>query len=265
VSSHKETGASSFEARYSALYEGRWPSLRTALLEERLPDPYAEGLASPYYLDRASVWAAQSLDLSGRERILDMCAAPGGKSLVLASRMGEAARLTCNERSGERRARLVRVLDEHLGPGLRQRVLVLGQDAATLCRREREAYDAILLDAPCSSEAHVLRSPAHLAKWSPARIKSLAMAQWALLSSAVRLLAPGGSLVYSTCALSPEENESQIDRLLRRYGDSLRAEPPLALGGIEGEPRGQGALVLPDRSGYGPLFVARLRLVSALM
>jgi 16S rRNA (cytosine1407-C5)-methyltransferase len=248
-----------FEAYYAAVYGNRWKDLRESLLGENDPVPYGEGLVKPYMLDRASVLAAQSLDLSVEGPILDACAAPGGKTLVIASRMGERSSLLANELSGERRRRLAKVLDKHLPPELRGRVRVAGFDAAAAGGRasERGRFAAVLLDAPCSSERHVLGSEKAMAAWTPARPRFLAKRQWALLSSAFLLLRGGGSLVYATCALSPEENDAVVSRLLEKYGDQVLLEGP---GFSEGEPTQHGRLILPDRSrGMGPMYVARIR------
>jgi 16S rRNA (cytosine1407-C5)-methyltransferase len=252
-----------FESYYAAVYGKRWKDLRESLLGERDSVPYSTGLVKPYMLDRASALAALSLDISAEGPILDACAAPGGKTLVIASRMGGRSTLLANELSGERRRRLAKVLDEHLPPELRGRVRVAGFDAAAAGGRpsERGRFAAILLDAPCSSERHVLGSEKALAEWTPARPRVLAKRQWALLSSAFLLLQSGGSLVYATCALSPEENDAVVSRLLEKYGaEALTEEPAFS----EGEPTQHGRLILPDRSGgMGPMYVARLRKAAA--
>jgi 16S rRNA (cytosine1407-C5)-methyltransferase len=248
-----------FEAYYRQRYGLRWEALRTSLLAGGPAFSYTRGLKAPYQLDWASVLAAQSLRPGEEGIILDACAAPGGKSLVIASRMGTALTLLANEPSGERRRRLIRVLDEHLEPDLRARVHVSGFDAAALGGRkgEHERFAAILLDAPCSSEGHVLQNEAALAKWTPARPRFLAARQWALLSGAFLLLRPGGSLVYATCALSPEENDGVAARLLKKYGGQAIPDPPDF---PEGEPTALGRIILPDQAGgSGPIYVARFR------
>jgi 16S rRNA (cytosine1407-C5)-methyltransferase len=229
-------------------------------------------LKAPYFLDYASVLAARSLRLPGGTGyggtddgteggsggiILDACAAPGGKSLVLAAALPEGLRLLSNELSGDRRRRLAEVLDGRLDEKKRARVTVSGFDAAAQGRRksERGRFAGILLDAPCSSEAHVLKDPKALAAWTPARPRFLARRQWALLSSAFLLLKAGGSLVYATCALTPEENDGVARRLFEKYRDEAALDPPDF---SEGEATEFGRLILPDRSGgYGPLYVAR--------
>jgi len=248
-----------FEDYYREIWGSRWPSLRESLLSPAASIPYGEGLAKPYLMDRGSVLAAASLRLPAAGIILDACAAPGGKSLVLASRMAADAALLANELSAERRRRLVNVLDEYLGAEKRRQVTVCGFDAGKQGGRKSEwnRFDAILLDAPCSSERHVIQSPKALAEWTIARPRSLARRQWALLSAAFLLLKPGGSLVYATCALTPEENDGPVARLLNKYAGEIALDAPDFR---EGEKTAYGSLILPDTAdGMGPMYVARFR------
>ena len=248
----RESGPGAFAARYRAIFGERWNALESSLSEPGASRTFrvAEG-AEPYFLDEASIAVAELLPLDGGE-ILDACAAPGGKTLVLASRMPTGARIVANELSSDRRRRLSDVLDRHLPSELRERVRVSGEDAAAMCRRNEARFSAILLDAPCSSERHVLSDPRALGAWTEARPAALARRQWALLSSAFIMLKVGCSLVYSTCALSPEENEAIAARLVAREGDRLRVGAP---GGPPWEPRSLGAAILPDAaSGAGPMY-----------
>lgn len=252
------SGSEAFLEHYRGIFGGRWQTLEAALVmpTDSIAFEADEGVP-PYHLDSASVFAASSLELPTEGKILDACAAPGGKSLVLASRMGELSRLMCYELSPDRRRRLVEVLDRHLGEARRSRVDVRGGDAAALCRRLRDYFDAILLDAPCSSERHVLADPNALAEWRPGRVRGLVRRQWALLSSAFIMLKPGGCLVYSTCALSPEENDGVASRLAAKYGASARFDPP---SDRQAEATEFGVRILPDAAGgAGPMYVCRVR------
>jgi 16S rRNA (cytosine1407-C5)-methyltransferase len=256
----KPRGSGAFDDRYRALFGARWDGLAAALAGPSDRLALDAGGAEPYWLDSASIFAARALELPREGAILDACAAPGGKSLAIASGMGSGARLVSNELSADRRRRLREVLDRHLGGEARSRVEVRGRDAASLCRSMPGAFDAILLDAPCSSERHVLADPAALAEWTAARVRALALRQWALLSSALIMLKPGGCLVYSTCALSPEENDGVVARAAARYGAALRFERPEYPGQGESEPTEYGVSVLPDRcAGAGPMYVSRMR------
>ncbi|MDR0599575.1 MAG: 16S rRNA methyltransferase [Treponema sp.] len=245
-----------FDDYYAALYGGRWPALREALRGE-----VAAVSLRGYYMDRASVLAAQALRLPRGGTILDACAGPGGKSLVLALSMSPGTELLCNEISPERRRRLSAVLDRHLPPDIRARVKVSGFDAAAAAARksERDRFAAILLDAPCSSERHLIRDPRALAAWTPARPRFLARRQWALLSACFLMLRAGGSLVYATCALSEEENGGVARRLGEKYGPRVEIDPPDFAGE---EAPGPGRIILPDSGGLGgsgPIYVARFK------
>jgi 16S rRNA (cytosine1407-C5)-methyltransferase len=261
-------GADAFDAHYRGLFGARWPELEAALKAGSDPVAFrADEGPEPYHLDSASVFAAMALGLPPEGRILDACAAPGGKSLVLASRMRDRPGLTlvANELSPDRRRRLRDVLDRHLGSELRGRVQVTGRDAAAMCRLYESAFDAVLLDAPCSSERHVLGSAgeAALSAWTPARIRGLAMRQWSLLASALIMLKTGGCLVYSTCALSPDENDRVVARAAARFGGSLVFDRPAYQGPGSAEETEHGLSILPDRAcGAGPMYVCAMRKVG---
>ncbi len=255
------SGSEAFENYYAALFPGRWDSLKQALLEPNTAIAYSDSLVKPYFLDGGSIDAALCLPTCTEGRILDMCAAPGGKSLVLASRLDGSATLQSNELSGERRNRLIRVLEEHLESSVRERVSVSSHDAARWSRYEKEAFERILLDAPCSSERHVLSDPNLLSKWTPARIRNLALRQWSLLSGAFLVLKTGGFLVYATCALSPEENDEVVERLIKKYPSAQICNthplPADQLYCAHPERTRFGFHVLPDTSdSCGPLYYA---------
>lgn len=241
----KLLGADGFDSYYGGLFENRWPLLKEALFAEACYLELSLGGEKPYFLDPASVCAALCLDTSrsgddGADFfIADLCAAPGGKSLVIASCMEKEAVLYSNERSPARKKRLDAVVEETLRKELSSRIHTSCSDASLWGRREKkspaavsvaasssaqaafpEHFDAIFLDAPCSSERHVLSDKKYLDIWSPARIKGLSVEQWALLSSAWRILREGGYLVYATCALNPQENDGVVARLKKKFADA---------------------------------------------
>ena len=272
------SGAEAFEAYYAALFGNRWPALREALLKETQPVAFSVRGGKPYYLDHASIYAAQALPPLDEGSYLDMCAAPGGKTLVLASGMGQEARIQANELSRSRRARLLTVLAEHLPPDISTRIEVTGYDAATLPRYRQACFDRILLDAPCSSERHVITDAKYLACWTPARVKMLAQRQWALLSAAFLLLKPGGFLVYATCALADAENDGVVQKLLKKYGKEAAvhngaaaapyaADTETAAGNdtklIASEKTLFGRRFLPDTcTGAGPLYFSLIEKIN---
>lgn len=255
-------GAAAFNEYYRRLFGDRWEPLKTALSQETQPAEFSVSGGKPYYLDRASIYAGAALPLLEEGSCLDMCAAPGGKTLVLASRMGPHVSITANELSRTRRARLIRVLDEHLPEENRSRITVSGYDAAALPRIQTACYDRILLDAPCSSERHVLTDRKYLDVWSEARIKMLSQRQWALLSAAFLLLKEGGFLVYATCALTDAENDGVIQKLIKKYGAAVRiqeSEPSLRC-----ERTALGCRFLPDYAGgIGPLYFTLIEKLPA--
>ena len=267
-------GAAGFEQFYSSLYGERWEVLKKAFAAPTDSVEFMmEGAQKPYYLDRASIFAAECLPLEEAVDILDLCAAPGGKTLILASRMREDAVLSSNERSAQRKHRLSVVVEECLPPQIGERVKVSCSDGSTWCTRQTECFDSILLDAPCSSERHVIADPKYLNNWSPSRIKTVTTEQWALLSSAFRLLSPDGILLYSTCALCPEENDGMIERLYKKFNKDGSAftllEPApdvsevskfadIKLPGFEKTK--YGFMIMPDtQNGAGPIYFSIIK------
>ena len=257
----KLSGAQGFESYYLSIFGERWQSLKAALLEEKKPEAYSENLIQNYYLDYASIQAARAMPVLEEGSCLDMCAAPGGKTLVLLSRIKENTEIQANELSADRRNRLIRVLDEHLSEDNRKRIRVSSYDASRMPRYGQELYDRILLDAPCSSERHVLQNEKYLKQWTEARIKNLSQRQWALLSAAFLLLKPKGFLVYSTCALADEENDFLIEKLIKKYKERVRLEDKLdSLGPISPEKTRYGFRFLPDKAeGAGPIYFSLIQ------
>lgn len=242
-----------FDSHYAALYGERWPALQQALLAPVQHIDYGG-----YFLDKASVIAAESLPVLPGNAILDLCAAPGGKSLVLAKHLAQGCSLTSNERSATRRARLKTVLDTYVDPRWHSQIQITGHDATKWCLYEKEAYDAILLDAPCSSERHLLHSPHLLSTWSVKRSRQLAVRQYAMLVSALDVLKPGGYVLYATCALSHTENDGVIAKALRKRKHLCAIAPFLTKPPI-GEPTQFGWMILPDHTGFGPLYFSLMK------
>ncbi|MBR6199274.1 MAG: RsmB/NOP family class I SAM-dependent RNA methyltransferase [Spirochaetales bacterium] len=271
VKKNSNHGADAFNAYYAGIFGDRWEHLKAALLEPANPvSLQIDESKAPYYMDKASIIAASSLPLDGAESVLDMCAAPGGKTLVLAGLMPDECHLLANDRSGDRVNRLKKVLDDSLDNGIRARIDVCCKDAAAMCRVNNECFDRILLDAPCSSERHVLTSPQHLDIWSPNRVKTLAMTQWSLLSSAFRMLKPGGYLIYSTCALSSSENDQVAAKLASKFDNAeyvrdfdydRRILQYMSDNNMPvGEKTQYGYHILPDcADGCGPLYYCLIR------
>ncbi|KAJ3178321.1 hypothetical protein HDU87_003633 [Geranomyces variabilis] len=154
-------------------------------------------------------------------RVLDMCAAPGGKTLMLCEAMRGVGSVVVNEIDAARAARLKRNIDT---AGLSDIVRVNVGDGRKLAPNHPavggELFDAILLDAPCGGEGIIAMSePASYKHWSLAWVQKHARLQAGLLAAAHALLKPGGVLTYSTCTLSVEENELVVDGFLERFPD----------------------------------------------
>lgn len=256
----KLSGPEAFDDYYRSLFHERWDAISSSLEEERKGVAFEEGLTRPYSMDEASIIAAKALGVESGDDVLDMCAAPGGKTLVLASMLHGKGTLVSNDRSSARRARLKNVIESHIDPSFLSHIKITSYDSTKWGLYEQEAYDRVLLDAPCSSERHVIRDERALSLWSRARVRHLAIEQYAMLSSALLAVRIGGFILYSTCALTSEEDENVIEKLRVRREGRFSIVPlhiPLA------EERDHGVIIMPDRSGgRGPLYFCLLRRVS---
>ena len=246
-----------FNGFYREQYGERWEGLAAAMLSEEEDKASIDGLLEPYFMDRTSIETAMLLPIEEGLDVLDMCAAPGGKSIVIASRLKGSGRLVSNDRSPDRRGRMRKAFETSLPEDWRSNITITGHDASKWGVYEKEAYDRILLDAPCSSERHVMNSPEHLSQWSPSRPKRLQALQFSMISSALLALRPGGIMLYSTCSINRGEDEDIIARFMRKHPGEAE-EIKIELEG--GERRDHGMIVLPDTAGgRGPLYVAKLR------
>ena len=178
--------------------------------------------AGTYYLQEPSAMAPARLlaPLPG-ERVLDLCAAPGGKSTQLAAAMQGQGLLICNE-INPKRARILSSNIERLGIA---NALVLNEHPAKLAARFPSYFDRILVDAPCSGEGMFRKEDAAVTDWSPETVFMCAARQKEILSSAAGMLKPGGCLVYSTCTFSPEENEGVISAFIASHPEFSIEKP----------------------------------------
>lgn len=170
------------------------------------------------YIQNAASWLpVLALEPQSGEAILDVCAAPGGKTSHIAAITGNSAHITANDNSKPRLAK-IRANLERLGV---EDVTYTLYDGIHLTHKlYGRQYDKILLDVPCSGEGMMtLDNDKDFATWSVAHIKRLQQLQKRILAQAWQLLKPGGTLVYSTCTMAPEENEAVIDYLIRHNLD----------------------------------------------
>ena len=172
--------------------------------------------AGAWYLQEPSAMIpAAVLAPQPGERVLDLCAAPGGKSTQLGLRMAGQGTLICNEPIRDR-ARILSRNVERMGLA---NAVVVSEWPEKLAERWPEAFDAIQCDAPCSGEGMFRRHPETREEWNPEAPEGCARRQGDILDSAARMLRPGGRLVYSTCTLNRIENEGVIEDFLRRHED----------------------------------------------
>jgi 16S rRNA (cytosine967-C5)-methyltransferase len=200
--------------------------------------------------DAAAALPARLLAVQPGERVLDLCAAPGGKTAQLAAAGGIVTAVERDQaRMGTLKGNLARL-------GLAAETVLT--DAATW--RPDTKFPAILLDAPCSATGTIRRHPDLLHLRKPRDVQMLTKAQDALLDAGVEMLAPGGRLIYAVCSLQPEEGAARIDAACARLG--LRREP-LRLPDLPEAVTAQGDVrthpgLWPERGGMDGFFIARL-------
>lgn len=174
--------------------------------------PYHE--AGLYYIQEPSAMAVtELLDPQPGERILDLCAAPGGKTTHIAERLAGKGLLVSNE-IHPARAKVLSQNVERLGI---RNAVVTNEDSGRLISYFPEFFDRIVVDAPCSGEGMFRKDEQARREWSEANVKLCAVRQQEILDNAARMLKPGGRMVYSTCTFSPEEDEDGIAAFLERH------------------------------------------------
>jgi NOL1/NOP2/sun family putative RNA methylase len=161
------------------------------------------------------------LDPQPGEEVLDLAAAPGGKTLQIAAMMDNTGRIGAVEAV---RGRFFRLRDNIARAGA-ENVQTYLKDGAGVWRQCPERFDRVLLDAPCTGEGLFQVSDENsFAYWSEKKIGEMARKQRRLLQSAILCLRPGGTLVYSTCTFAPEENEAVLNRALKKFAGALEVE-----------------------------------------
>ena len=247
------------EAAAAAFADGAvpWAADGRYLREGAKPGAAVAHAAGAYYVQEASAMAAAAaLDARPGEIVLDLCAAPGGKSTQIAAAMKDAGVLVSNDPEPVRARALAGNL-ERMGASAAIVVCALPD---RLAARWPETFDAILVDAPCSGEGMFRRDPAARDEWSPAAPAGCAKRQAEILDRAGEMLKPGGRLVYSTCTFNETENEGSVRAFLARRPDFAPEDFELPGAGSSRE----GMLRLfPHRLRGDGHFVARLRRAGA--
>lgn len=183
-------------------------------VEEEKLGGYVEYFAGLYYSQEPSAMCAVPLlGVLPGERVLDLCAAPGGKTTQLAQAMQGRGLLIANEYVFDR-AKILLENVERLGV---TNCAVISTDSARLAEAFPAFFDKILVDAPCSGEGMFKKESAAVAEWSLDNVARCALRQSEILENAANMLRVGGRMVYSTCTFSEEEDDGQIERFLMRH------------------------------------------------
>ncbi|MFC0613142.1 RsmF rRNA methyltransferase first C-terminal domain-containing protein [Scopulibacillus daqui] len=172
--------------------------------------------AGLYYIQEPSaMFVAEVLDAKPGERILDLCAAPGGKSTQIAGAMKNQGILVANDIHPKR----VKALSENIERMGASHAIVTNETPEKLANHFQGYFDKIVVDAPCSGEGMFRKDPEAVKYWSLDHVEHCASLQKDILESAYKMLKEGGILVYSTCTFSPSENEQMIEKLIDKHPD----------------------------------------------
>jgi 16S rRNA C967 or C1407 C5-methylase (RsmB/RsmF family)/NOL1/NOP2/fmu family ribosome biogenesis protein len=191
---------------------------------------YAAGL---YYLqDPAAQAVAALLDPQPGETVLDLAAAPGGKTTHIASLMQGRGLLVANDIKPNRARDLARNV-ERWGAS---NVVITNESTPRMAAHFGAYFDRVLVDAPCSAEAVFRKEPGDRSKWQPKLVNSCATQQDAIMLDAALLVRPGGVLVYATCTFAPTEDEGTLARFLDAHPDFELVSPPRFAGFDVGRP-----------------------------
>ena len=172
--------------------------------------------AGLYYIQEPSAMAPVTLlEVKPGERILDLCAAPGGKSTQIAAALQGEGLLICNEIHPAR----AKILSENVERMGIRNACVTNETPTRLSQVFVEYFDRILVDAPCSGEGMFRKNESACEEWNPTNVSLCAERQDEILECAARMLRPGGRLVYSTCTFAPVENEGSISRFLKAHSE----------------------------------------------
>ncbi len=189
--------------------------------------------AGLYYIQEPSAMSTASfLPVYPGDKVLDLCAAPGGKSTELGGKLMGEGLLVSNDISISRTKALLHNIEM---AGI-SNVLVLSEEPSKLVPRFRGFFDKILVDAPCSGEGMFRKDPAMIREWSEEKVALYSGIQKEIIVQAAKMLKPGGKLIYSTCTFAPDENEKTVEHLLRECEDMSLVELPMFEGFDTGHP-----------------------------
>ena len=198
---------------------------------ENQPGKHPFHEAGVYYIQEPSAMApVPFLEVKPGERVLDLCAAPGGKSTQIAEYMQGEGLLVCNEIHPAR----ARILSENIERMGIRNAMVTNESPQNLEKAFPGYFDKILVDAPCSGEGMFRKNEEASTEWSPENVMLCAQRQDEVLASAAEMLRPGGRIVYSTCTFAPAENEGTISRFLKEHKDFSVVKADMPKGFVPG-------------------------------
>lgn len=201
--------------------------------DEDMPSKHPYYYAGLYYIQEPSAMIPASLlPVEEGDRVLDLCAAPGGKATELAAKLHGTGLLVANDISVSRAMALAKNL-QIAGTG---NAVVTAETPQNLAAVLSGFFQKVLIDAPCSGEGMFRRDPGMVKSWLAHGPEYYASIQTEILESAYELLAPGGDMVYSTCTFSPLEDEGMIQSFLKKHPDMTICEVPRYPGYSEGRP-----------------------------
>ena len=193
--------------------------------------PYHE--AGVYYIQEPSAMSVGAfVEAKPGEKVLDLCAAPGGKSTHVASQLGQKGLLVANEIYPQR-AKILSQNIERMGV---KNAIVLNETPARLAKHFPLYFDRIVVDAPCSGEGMFRKEPSVMKSWVEHGNDYFVKLQQEITSYALKMLRPGGMLLYSTCTFSPLEDEQIVSRMLKEDPDLELVEPEWYEGFDHGHP-----------------------------
>lgn len=233
--------------------------------EKSIGNTFEHFMGYIYIQGPSSMIPAIALDPKAGDRVLDMCAAPGSKTTQIAAMMENKGCLVAND-FDYNRLKMLRFNNDKMGVLNSIITNIHGYNFGSM----KLKYDKILLDAPCTGEGIIMREWDVIKRWSMKGVIGMCRLQKKLISSAIEALNPDGTLVYSTCTLSPEENEEVIDHALNEFGNiemekisiwGLKSRPGLtSWDRFDYDERVKNCLrVWPQDNGSEGFFIAKIR------
>ena len=223
INSTKENAQELIEIEFGKLENVPWCKEGFYADKDKVSGNHPYHLSGLFYFQEASAMSAGvALPINEGDFVLDLCAAPGGKSTHAAQKLANSGLLVSNEINKKRAG----ILSENIERMGFKNVIVTNESPEKLEAYFPAFFDKIVVDAPCSGEGMFRKEPQAITEWSVAHTDSCAERQRHILDSAIKMLKPGGLIVYSTCTFAPCENEETVSYILDNYPDFKLCEIP---------------------------------------